>query len=160
MLTAEGIAWTASKRMKGKPTRRVLIEWSRELQDTINEALKCPRRKDVGTFYVFGNLAGHVYTKGGWKANLTRLMDRCKKDAAEQGKAFNAFSLQECRPKAVFDTLDNNGGNLAAVMNATQHTDARMIRRHYDRRTMARAAPVGASGNSKVGISKDKRGNQ
>lgn len=158
MITEEGILWKASKRRKGQSHKRVLIEWSPELKATIEEALKCPRNKGVGTFFVFGNLAGRPYTKGGWKANLTRLMKRCKQDAAQRGEAFEPFSLQECRPKAISDELDNNDGDIKAVLNATLHTNERMVRRHYDRRSASRAAPVGGSKYSKIGISKNKRG--
>lgn len=158
MIGPDGILWTGSKRRTSQPRKSVTIEWSPELKATIEEALRCPRHKGVGTFFVFGNLAGRAYTKGGWKANLTRLMERCKQDAAEKGESFEPFSLQECRPKAVSDELANNGGDVKAVLNATLHTSERMIRRHYDRRSATRAAPVGGSKYSKIGISKNKRG--
>lgn len=158
MITADGILWKASKRRKGQSDKHVLVEWSPELKTTIDEALKCPRHKGVGTFFVFGNLAGRAYTKGGWKANLTRLMTRCKQDAAQERKPFEPFSLQECRPKAVSDELANNGGDVKALLNATLHTNERMIQRHYDRRSATRAAPVGGGKYSKIGISKNKRG--
>lgn len=89
----------------------MLIKWSPDLTATIEEALKCPRNQGVGTFFVFGNLAGRPYTKGGWTANLTGLMERCKQDAAQKGESVEPFSLQECRPKAVSDELANNGGD-------------------------------------------------
>jgi integrase len=161
MITDEGIHWTASKGRPGDRPRSVLIEWaseSSELRATIEEVLRCRRNEGVGTFYVFGNMAGRPYTKGGWKANLVRLMKRCSEVAAERGIQFEPFSLQHCRPMGVSDVLDANGGDVKAVMNATLHTSEKMIHRHYDVRTTKRAKPVDAERNSKIGISKVKRG--
>jgi hypothetical protein len=161
MITDEGIEWTASKGRKGDAPKRVLIEWKTEhseLRPTIEEALRCARNKGVGTFFVFGNMSGHPYTKGGWKANLVRLMKRCSEVAAERGVLFEPFNLQNCRPKGVSDVLDATGGDVKAVMNATLHTSEKMIHRHYDVRTIKRAKPVDAERNSKIGIPKDKRG--
>ena len=47
-----------------------LIEWSPELRATL--AIK--RNKLAGSWYVFGNLQGQKYTKGGWKSGVSDLM--------------------------------------------------------------------------------------
>jgi site-specific recombinase XerD len=151
MLNDEGILWTPLRKGRSKlPVKQVQIEWTPEVRATIHEALNCPRRKGAATLFIFGNLAGRPYTKGGWKANLSRLMHQCMQDAAERGEVFEPFSLQECRPKAVSDELDENGGDVKPVMNATQHTDERMIRSNYDRRKIVRATAVGASRITKL----------
>jgi hypothetical protein len=60
-----------------------LIEWSDELRAAIKEALAIPRNKLAGTWYVFGNLQGQKYTKGGWKKTLSELMKKCVECAKE-----------------------------------------------------------------------------
>jgi hypothetical protein len=66
-------------------------------------------------------------------------MQRCTEDAAKEG-----------------EPLDTNGGDVKAVMNATQHIDERMIRSTYDRRKIVRAAAVGASRIPKLEYPKTK----
>jgi integrase len=158
MLGSKGIKWTLSKRRNGVPKKEILIAWTPELRATIDEALMCRHEKLVGSLYVFGNQSGVPYTKGGWKANLVRLMARCEAVAEQEGIAFSKFNLQHCRPKAVTDYLENTEGDIKGVMEATGHTSERMIRKHYDRRKIVNAKPMQLDGNSKIGISKDKRG--
>lgn len=138
-LTERGIAWTAAKRKKGTAKITGIIEWSDELRATVNEALAVPRNKLAGTWFVFGNLRGQRYTKGGWKANLSRLMQRCVQVAQAEGLAFAPFSLQDCRPAGVSDKLDMGH---ADVQEATMHTSERMVRQIYDRRRVRVAKPV------------------
>lgn len=71
---ANGIVWTAAKRQHGEAAKVGLIEWSDELRATIDEALAIKRNKLAGAWYVFDNLDGQRYIKGGWKATLSRLM--------------------------------------------------------------------------------------
>jgi hypothetical protein len=66
----EGILWRGAKRKRGSARKFGLIEWSDELRATVDEALRVPRNKLAGTWYVFGNLQGQRYTKGGWKKTL------------------------------------------------------------------------------------------
>jgi hypothetical protein len=95
-----GIVWRATKRQLGQPERLALIEWSDDLRATVDEALAIERGKLVGTWYVFGNLRGQRYTKGGWKATLAKLMRACVAEAARTGVQFEPFSLQDCRLSA------------------------------------------------------------
>ena len=97
-ITGQGITWKASKRQAGHDEQTGLIEWSPELRATVDEALAIERNKLAGNHYVFGNLQGQRYTKGGWKATLSRLMQKCVEKAQKDNVVFKPFSLQDCRP--------------------------------------------------------------
>ena len=49
-----------------------------------DEAVAAKRNKLAGSWYVFGNLSGQRYTKGGWKATLAKLMAACVTEAAKR----------------------------------------------------------------------------
>jgi len=132
-----GILWQDGKN-KNKPP--VLIEWSPELRTTIEEVLKIKRFGVAGTMFVFGNMRGQRYTKGGWKKMLSNLMDECEVLAAERLVAFEKFSLQDCRPKGVSDKLERGDTD---TQDATLHTDGKMIAQIYDRRQSRKATPAG-----------------
>jgi integrase len=135
----EGIVWTAAKRQGGQAEQVGTIEWSEELQATVQEALSIKRNKLAGSMLVFGNMQGQRYTKGGWKATLEKLMQRCAEVAQAEGIAFERFSLQDCRPKGVTDKLSSGQTD---VMDATLHTNPKMIQTVYDRRRIRTAKPV------------------
>lgn len=130
-LRDDGIHWTAAKRKRGTAALVGRIEWSPTLRAIIDEALEIPRNVGASSEFVFGNLAGRRYTKGGWKKTLWCLMDDCAKVAAHEDRPFTAFSLQDCRPAGVTERLENKD---PTVMDATLHTSERMLRSHYDRR--------------------------
>lgn len=136
-VTATGILWTDSK-SKTKP--QILIEWSPELSATIYEAMDVKRNKNAGTMYLFGNLKGEPYTKGGWKAMLEDLMRECEAEAKKRGMAFKKFSLQDCRPKGVTDKIQRGDTD---TKDATLHSSDAMIARHYDRSQSKKATPAG-----------------
>lgn len=138
-ITDKGLIWSAAKRKRGTAEKQALIEWSPELRATIDEALAVPRYKDAGEWFVFGNLKGGRYTKGGWKATLSRLMKECQAEATERGVPFAPFSLQDARPKGVTDKLAQGDSD---TMDATMHTNRRMIEQVYDRRRVRVAKPV------------------
>jgi len=102
-----------------------------DLRATIDEALAVKRNKLAGSWYVFGNLGGQRYTKGGWKATLSKLMVECVAEAERRKDTFLPFSLQDCRPKGVSDKLARGD---ADTIDATVHSSERMIRQVYDRR--------------------------
>lgn len=135
-----GIVWTAAKRQRGEAIKTALIEWSPALRATIDEALAIKRNKLAGAWYLFGNLDGQKYTKGGWKATLARLMTRCTEVAKERKLAFQPFSLQDCRPKGVTDKMARGDRD---VTDATMHSSDRMVRQVYDRRRVRVAKPAG-----------------
>lgn len=135
-VTDAGVIWQDGKN-KNKPP--VLIEWTPELRETITEALQVKRNHVAGTIYLFGNMKGQRYTKGGWKAVLDDLMQDCEALAAERRVKFERFSLQDCRPKGVSDKLT---AQHADTMDATGHTSDRMIRQVYDRRQVKKATPT------------------
>lgn len=131
-----GIVWRDGKDPRKPP---VLIEWSDELRATVAEALAIQRNDIAGTMFVFGNMRGQRYTKGGWKSMLDDLMVSCEKVAAQRHMPFQRFSLQDCRPKAVSDKLDKGHKD---TQDATGHTSGAMIASVYDRRQIKKAKPV------------------
>jgi hypothetical protein len=133
-----GLLWQDGKDVRNRKPA-VLIAWTPELRATIDEALKVERDSVAGTMYVFGNMRGQKYTKGGWKAVLDDLMTDCEKEAAKRKLAFRKFSLQDCRPKGVSDKLEAGHGD---VQDATLHTDGKMISTIYDRRRVRKATPA------------------
>lgn len=136
----DGIEWQSAKRQRGEAMKVGLIEWSPVLKATIDEALAITRRECAGEWYVFGNLSGQRYTKGGWKATLTKLMTECMKEAGNRKVAFRKFSLQDCRPKGVSDKMARGDRD---VVDATMHSSERMVRQVYDRRRVRIAKPAG-----------------
>jgi integrase len=136
MLTERGILWRDGKDIN-KPA--VLIEWSPALRSVIGEALASRKTPQCADLYIFGNQKGNRYTKGGWKAVLHDLMTACRTEAEKCDMPFEAFSLQDCRPKGVSDKLAS--GQLD-TQDATGHTSERMIRQTYDRRPVKIAKPV------------------
>jgi hypothetical protein len=134
----DGILWQDGKDRR-KQKAPVLIEWSPELRATVDEALQIKRNQVAGTMYVFGNMRGQRYTKGGWKAMLDDLMRECEKEAARRKQEFRKFSLQDCRPMGVSDKLEKGH---ADVLEATGHVDGKMVAKHYDRREHKRAKPA------------------
>lgn len=116
-----------------------LIEWIPELRATIEEALAVERHSALPSWYVFGNLSGQRYTKGGWKATLAKLMDECRTEAERRRIAFQRFSLQECRPMGV-STKEARGDR--DTVDATLHSSDRMVRQVYDRRRVRVAKPA------------------
>lgn len=66
-------------------------------------------------------------------------MVACIAKAAERNLAFQVFSLQDCRPKAVTEKLARGDTN---TMEASLHTNEQMIREVYDRRRVRSAKPM------------------
>jgi hypothetical protein len=135
----DGILWKGAKRQQGQSVKTALIECRPDLKSTMDEALAIKRRKLAGSWFVFGGLNGQRYTKGGWKATLSKLMIECVAEAERRKIAFLPFSLQDCRPKAVSDKLEQGDTD---TMDATLHTSERMIRQVYDRRRVGVAKPT------------------
>ena len=128
----KGILWKDGKDKTGaKPA--ILILWIPEFQDAINETLQIKRNHVAGSMYLFGNMRGQRYTKGGWKASLDRLMWACVTEAAKREMPFKRFSLQDCRPMGVTDKLTRGDKD---TKDATGHTSDAMIEQVYDRRIM------------------------
>jgi len=133
----DGILWQDGKN-HDKPA--ILIEWSPGLRETIAEALAIQRNKTASGLYIFGNMQGSRYTKGGWKSMLTDLMRECILEAKKESIPFKQFSLQECRPMGVSDKLERGDTD---VKNVTGHASDKMIQQVYDRRLVKRAKPAG-----------------
>ncbi|MBE0590148.1 MAG: hypothetical protein IH617_19140 [Hydrogenophaga sp.] len=135
-ITDEGVLWYDGKN-KDKPP--VLIEWTPELRTTIAEVQQIKRHHVAGTLYLFGNMKGQRYTKGGWKAVLDDLMADCLVEAKNRNMPFRRFSLQECRPKGASDKM--SAGHTDAK-DALGHTTDRLLGQVYDRRLVKKATPV------------------
>ena len=136
-ITEEGIVWADGK---DKKKANILIEWSDELRATIDEARAIKRNHVAGSMYLFGNMRGQRYTKGGWKAMLDDLMRECEKTAKAENIPFRKFSLQDCRPMGVTTKLDRGDTD---TKEATGHTSDKMIATVYDRRKVKTATPAG-----------------
>lgn len=139
MIGDDGISWISAKRQRGEAVKVVLIEWSPELRAIVDEALAIKRNRLAGSWFVFGNLDGQKYTKGGWKKTLSNLMARCTETAAERRIAFQPFSLQDCRPMGVTEKMSLGH---ADTIDATAHSSERMVRTIYDRRRVRVAKPT------------------
>jgi hypothetical protein len=135
-VTEAGMLWQDGKN-KDKPP--VLIEWTPELRATIAEALGIKRNKVAGTMYLFGNMRGQRYTKGGWKAVLDDLMHDCAAEAARRQIPIQRFSLQDCRAKGATDKLTSGHTD---AKDALGHTTDRMLGQVYDRRPVKKATAV------------------
>lgn len=123
-----GVEVAVGKRKKGMAQKHKLIEWSPALDAAIKEALSLQRTSSI---YVFGNTHGQVYTRSGWNTILKRLMKYCQEKAKEQGKEFTPFTLADMRPTAVTDRMEEGD---AKIIDATGHSDGRMVAKVYDRR--------------------------
>lgn len=66
-----GIVWTDAKN-PGKP--KIIIEWSPELRETVDEVLAIKRNALADSWLLFSNLQGERYTKSGWGKLLGTLM--------------------------------------------------------------------------------------
>lgn len=123
-----GVEVAVGKRKKGQAQKYKLIEWSPALETAVKEALSLQR---TSSMYVFGNTQGQVYSRSGWNTILKRLMKHCDKKAAEKGIEFTHFTLADMRPTAVTDRLEEGD---AKIVDATGHSDGRMVQKVYDRR--------------------------
>jgi integrase len=127
-ISEEGITVSVGKRKRGQAQRFKTILWSPELRAVVDEALSLQRTSSI---YVFGNTAGQAYTRSGWNTIWSRLMDFCEKEAAERKVAFTRFSLADMRPTAVTDRKEEGDDR---IIDATGHSDERMVNKVYDRR--------------------------
>lgn len=141
-ITTEGCVFKASKRRAGAAPKTGLTKWSPLLRATVDEALAIKRwgNNSIPARYLFGNMAGEPYTKGGWKANWTKLHDKAAKKAAEEGKIWRLrFSLQDCRPGGVTEKEERGDTD---TVDATLHSSPRMIQQVYDRRSVKKSKPA------------------
>lgn len=134
-LTDSGIRFRAAKRKAGQVERWTTIEWSPRLRETVDAARAIKRRVDISGL-VFGTLYGRQYTRSGWGAGWSDLMDACAKEI----DGFERFTLQDCRAGGV--TAKQERGDLD-TLDATMHADARMVATIYDRRRERKAKPSG-----------------
>ncbi|MBC7860328.1 MAG: hypothetical protein H7Z39_16465 [Burkholderiaceae bacterium] len=124
----DGIEVAVGKRKPGQAQRTKLIQWSPTLRAAVTEALALQRTTSM---YVFGNTSGQVYTRSGWNTIWTRLMKYCEAKAITEGVGFTRFTLADMRPTAVTDRMEEGD---AQIIDATGHSDGRMVAKVYDRR--------------------------
>lgn len=136
-ITDDGCVFTASKRRAEEAEKHGLIAWSDELRATVKEAMSLKRWAVFGSDrLLFANLAGERYTKGGWKATLSKLMVKAQALAEREGLVWVRFSLQDCRPGGV--TAKQERGDRDTT-DGTMHTDGRMVAKVYDRRRVRKS---------------------
>jgi hypothetical protein len=142
-----GLVFQGNKRRKIQGAAQILIEWSPVFRATVDEAMGLDRWKAFGgDRLIFGNLAGHAYTRSGWGTELRKLMAAAKKAEAEQAATegrdarFQAFSLRDCRAGGI---TSKKGRQEADVYDGTGHADKRMVDQIYDRRVMKVSTPAG-----------------
>lgn len=139
-VTAAGLVFLANKRRRSQGERTILIEWSPTLKETIDEALHIGRWQNFqGDRLIFGNLAGHAYTRSGWGTIWARLMAHCEKRAAWMERDFLRFALADCRPGGVTEKKRTGQDD---VYEGTGHVDRRMVDTIYDRREERSAKPA------------------
>lgn len=139
-VTEAGLVFLANKRKRAEGERTILIEWTPTLRETIDEALHIGRWQNFqGDRLIFGNLAGHQYSRSGWGTIWARLMDHAEKRAAKLERQFKRFSLMDCRPGGV---TEKKGAGQDDVYEGTGHADRRMIDSIYDRRRQRSAKPA------------------
>ena len=66
-------------------------------------------------------------------------MGYCEERAKAEGVSFERFALRDMRPKSVTERVEAGEAN---IINATGHSDERMIRKTYDRNVVKRATPT------------------
>jgi integrase len=128
-----GVEVAVGKRKKGHVQKHKLIEWSPALRSAITEALSLQRTTSL---YVFGNTDGQAYTRSGFNTILARLMKYCAGQAEKDEVEFSRFTLADMRPTAVTDRME--GGD-TKIIDATGHSDGRMVAKVYDRRSVKKA---------------------
>jgi len=124
----DGLQVPIGKRKAGQAQRWKLVHWSPELRAVIDEAMALQRTAGM---YVFGNTSGQQYSRSGWTTIWTRLMTYCEAEAARKEVAFRRFALADMRPSAVTDRMEKGDER---IVDATGHSDGRMVAKVYDRR--------------------------
>lgn len=139
-VTEAGLAFLGTKRRRSQGELVITIEWSPTLRATIDEALAAGRwQAFAGDRLIFGNLAGHRYSKSGWGTLWRRLMDKCATRAKWMEREFQPFTLADCRPGGVTEKREAGQDD---VYEGTGHVDRRMIDQVYDRRKDRSAKPA------------------
>ncbi|ALP62795.1 site-specific integrase [Paraburkholderia caribensis] len=131
-----GVTVPVGKRKAGQIQKEKLVQWSPELRAVIDEALSIQRTKSL---YVFGNTSGQSYTRSGWNSNWARLMKYCEEAAQKRGLKFERFTLADMRPTAVTDRKEEGDDR---IIDATGHSDERMVNLVYDRRKLRKVRPT------------------
>ncbi len=140
-VTDEGLCFESNKRRRSQGRAQVIIAWSPELRATVDEALGLQRWAAFGgARLIFGNLAGHAYSKSGWGSLLGRFMAHCEAEATALGVAFSRFTLADCRPGGITSKMSRGERD---VYDGTGHADKRMVDQVYDRRRVKQSTPAG-----------------
>ena len=109
-----------------KTGRRLLFEWTPDLNDAIDQAKNLPR--EVRGMYLLGTKRGQRYSSSGCQSIWQRVM----RDAMEQGVIAERFTFHGIRGKAGSESEDDN---------PLGHHDQRTLNRHYKRKAL-RVTPL------------------
>lgn len=129
----EGLKIPVGKRKADQAPKFKIIQWSPALRAAVDEALSLQK---TSSMLIFGNTSGQVYSRSGWTTIWSRLMGYCEERAKAEGVSFERFALRDMRPKSVTERVEAGEVN---IINATGHTDERMIRKTYDRNVVKKA---------------------
>jgi integrase len=139
-VTPEGLVFLANKRRRSQGELTITIEWTPTLRATVDEALQIGRwAAFAGDRLIFGNKAGHRYSKSGWGTIWRRLMAKCAAAAEQLEQPFTPFALQDCRAGGVTEKRRLGQDD---VYDGTGHADRRMVDGVYDRRGERSAKPA------------------
>lgn len=131
-VTEAGLVFEGNKRRRSQGRRVITIGWTPLLRATVDEAMKIGRwQAFAGDRLVFGNMAGHRYSRSGWGTLWGRLMDKCEVRAKKLEMEFTRFTLADCRPGGVTEKKRTGQDD---VYEGTGHVDRRMVDTIYDRR--------------------------
>lgn len=139
-VTDAGLLFHGNKRRASQGSINILIAWSPTLRATVEEAMATKRWANFGgDRMVFGNMAGHAYTKSGWGVQWRKFMGACERLAQAEGVQFKRLTLSDCRPGGVTEKKRNKQED---VYEGTGHVDRRMIDDIYDRREQRESTPA------------------
>jgi integrase len=132
----DGLLIPITKRKSGQAQKSKLVEWTPELEKTIDEILAT---YEIKPEYLFCNQSGMKYTRSGWGSTWKRFKTECKKIADERQIDWVDFSLTDMRPASVTDRVLNGE---TQIRDTTGHTSDQMINTVYDRRVVKKVKPV------------------
>lgn len=112
----------------GKTGKRMIYEWTPELQSVVERAKKIREKEKVRGVHLLVGRQGQPYSSDG----LRPIWQRTQRKALERGLICERFTFHDLRAKAASDSEDDR---------LLGHADAQTIRRHYRRKAL-RVTPI------------------